>query len=102
MRVCFLCRVVCQCRCRLACEFFFVRVLAATRGGGSMDYSRESAYRSQMSGDERGESLSAESYSEKHLSRIDEWTLICCEVPANGATEVCPRSHANALRDQGS
>ena len=38
VRVCFLCRVVCQCRCRLACEFFFVRVLAATRGGGSMDY----------------------------------------------------------------
>ena len=91
MRVCFLCRVVCQCRCRLACEFFFVRVLAATRGGGSMDYSRESAYRSQMSGDERGESLSAESYSEKHLSRIDEANefsnallqLVCCKYRAS-------------------
>ena len=56
-----------------------------------MDYSRESAYRSQMSGDERGESLSAESYSEKHLSRIDEANIklkteICC---------VRPRARAN-------
>ena len=47
----------------------FWRLLA---GVAPWDYSRESAYRSQMSGDERRESLSAESYSEKHLSRIDE------------------------------